>query len=46
MQEGQVCFERVRAWKALQCQRHICEIQGEPCPLELQAAWPQGGLHA
>jgi len=23
-----VSFERVRDWKALECQRHICEIQG------------------
>ena len=28
MQEGLVSFERVRDWKALGCQRHICEIQG------------------
>jgi len=27
MREGRVSFERVRDWKALECQRHICEIQ-------------------
>ena len=28
MVEGLVALERVRDWKALECQRHICEIQG------------------
>ena len=29
MREGMVAFERVRDWEALECQRHICEIQGQ-----------------
>ena len=29
MREGLVAFERVRDWEALECQRHICEIQGD-----------------
>ena len=28
MREGLVAFERVRDWEHLDCQRHICEIQG------------------
>jgi len=28
MNDGLVSFERVRDWEALDCQRHICEIQG------------------
>ena len=28
MREGRVSFEQVRDWEALECQRHICEIQG------------------
>ena len=28
MKDGLVCLERVRDWDALECQRHICEIQG------------------
>ncbi|KAJ1472092.1 hypothetical protein T484DRAFT_1915314 [Baffinella frigidus] len=27
LREGLVSFERVRDWEALECQRHICEIQ-------------------
>ncbi|KAJ1495424.1 hypothetical protein T484DRAFT_1876083 [Baffinella frigidus] len=27
MREGLVSFERVQDWEALECQRHICEIQ-------------------
>ena len=28
MEEGVVSFEKVQDWGPLQCQRHICEIQG------------------
>ena len=27
-EEGLVAFKAVRVWDALECQRHICEIQG------------------
>jgi hypothetical protein len=28
MKEGVVSFEKVQDWGRLDCQRHICEIQG------------------
>jgi len=30
MKEGLVSFQKVRDWGRLECQRHICEIQGTP----------------
>ena len=30
MEEGLVSFQKVRDWGALQCQQHICEVQGTP----------------
>ena len=28
MEVGVVCFQNVGEWRLLECQRHICEIQG------------------
>jgi len=38
MRDGLVSFERVRDWEALECQRHICEIQGYEPPCDIQGA--------
>jgi hypothetical protein len=32
MNDGLVTFEKVNDWEALECQRHICEIQGYEPP--------------
>jgi hypothetical protein len=37
MREGLVSFEKVRDWEALQCQRHIAEIQGLALPWSICA---------
>ncbi|KAJ1477990.1 hypothetical protein T484DRAFT_1962043, partial [Baffinella frigidus] len=42
MEEGLVSFKRVRDWEALECQRHICEIQVH---LRSQHAQITEGLH-
>jgi len=31
MEEGLVSFQKVRDWGPLECQRHICEVQGTLC---------------
>jgi hypothetical protein len=49
MRDGLVSFERVRDWEALECQRHICEIQGasgamsEPCTARITGCTDRQG---